>query len=240
MCNNPSIDIVVLAFLNVFPDQGLNGYPGTNFGSACKSTTFTTVDGLPTQLLNDCPEIEPGINACQSVGKKVLLSLGGAAPGNYYLASPTSAQNFANFHWGAFGPNQNNGYPRPFGNAAVNGFDLDLEPSGVTEAQGQQYYPDLISQLRINYDNYGGVWYISGAPQCITPDAHLSNSISSSWFDFLFVQPYNTDACSARSYVNTTYNGTYTFNDWLSQGYINDGILIYAGLVSSTVANTRG
>lgn len=33
-CSSTSIDIINLAFVDVFPQQG-NGYPGTNFGDQC-------------------------------------------------------------------------------------------------------------------------------------------------------------------------------------------------------------
>lgn len=31
-CQNPSYDIINIGFVNVFPDQGPGGWPGTNFG----------------------------------------------------------------------------------------------------------------------------------------------------------------------------------------------------------------
>jgi chitinase len=31
-CQNPSYDIINIGFVDVFPDQGAGGWPGTNFG----------------------------------------------------------------------------------------------------------------------------------------------------------------------------------------------------------------
>lgn len=239
VCNNPSIDIVVLAFVNVFPDQGPGNYPGTNFASACSGTTFS-VDGVSTDLLDSCPEIGPGIDLCQANGKKVLLSIGGGA-GSYFLKSSDSAEYFANFLWGAFGPDSGTGaYPRPFGSSAVDGFDLDIEvevtsTNGLTAPDLYQYYPELITQLRTNYD--GGSYYISAAPQCVAPDSHYPY-ISSSWFDFIFVQLYNTDACSARSFLSLP-TPTYSFFTWLQQAYVNPATQVFAGLVSSPALAKR-
>ena len=75
-----------------------------------------------------------GISYCQKLGKKILLSLGGA-PGNttYQLTSKDDADFMADFLWGAFGPLQyGNSWPRPFddrvdGPQSVDGFDFDIE-----------------------------------------------------------------------------------------------------------------
>ena len=32
-CKNPSYDIINIGFVDVFPDQGPGGFPGTNFGN---------------------------------------------------------------------------------------------------------------------------------------------------------------------------------------------------------------
>jgi len=76
-CKDSSIDIIPISFLNVFPNQGESGYPGTNFGNQCGGSTSTTPSGDHTQLLSDCSLIGPDIKLCQSMGKKILLSLGG-------------------------------------------------------------------------------------------------------------------------------------------------------------------
>jgi chitinase len=197
-----------------------------------------------TQLLNSCPGIEPGIKACQAAGKKVLLSIGGGYPANGYLKTAASAKSFADFLWNAFGPYQqtwvNAGNPRPFGNASVDGFDFDIEATfqtNPTDNGGNNPenwgYDLMINELRSLYATSGGTYYISGAPQCILPDAHLSAAIASSWFDFIFVQLYNTPSCSARAAVSGT--STFPLTDWTavvaSSG--NPNAKIYMGLVGS-------
>lgn len=132
-CQETSMDIINLAFLNVFPDQGLNGYPETNFGNQCGSQTFD-INGENTGLLSHCPYLVEDIPFCQAAGKKVLLSLGGAVPDTQKIESEGSAKAFADFLWYAFGPPTDtwaeHGLPRPFKDVVLDGFDFDIEHNG--------------------------------------------------------------------------------------------------------------
>lgn len=145
-CQQSAIDIIPIAFVNRFPAQG-NGYPGTNFGNACGSGVYVGpgYDGVKNSannyLLSSCPTITADIPVCQSTyGKKIILSLGGGTD-TYQLTGAADGVAFADFLWGAFGP-QNatwiaEGLPRPFDasdgtEVAVDGFDFDIElaPTG--------------------------------------------------------------------------------------------------------------
>ena len=104
-CKNPAVDIVNIGFVNAYPDNSPGGYPGTNFGNACGDETFTNQNGGSTLLKSNCPRIESDIIECQKTyGKKIFLSFGGTSPQNYYIANDNSANSFADFIWGAFGP----------------------------------------------------------------------------------------------------------------------------------------
>jgi chitinase len=249
VCKNPNVDIVNIGFINVFPDQGKGGYPGSNFGNACGSDVYT-YKGTKTQLYSNCPDIGTDIAICQQVyGKKVLLSIGGGYPTNYFIKDDTSAVNFANFLWGAFGPVKSEwtstGGPRPFGDAVVDGFDFDIE-SELSSA------PTVNGKALSNYKTNGYVkmittfkktlypqdamkpYYISGAPQCIVPDQHFAGVVENAWFDFLFVQYYNTAACSARQAITSgTFKG---YNDWTGVKSLNGDIKLFVGLPGSTAA----
>ncbi|MCJ1229236.1 hypothetical protein MMC12_005901 [Toensbergia leucococca] len=244
-CEDSDIDIISIAFVNLFPDQDHGGYPGTNFGNQCGSETYNNTDGTPSPLLSNCPTIGPDISYCQAVGKKILLSLGGAYPTNYELNNDESAVEFATFLWGAFGPKKEEWTgPRPFGEASVDGFDLDIESVITPEPADLSYqyrgYATMIDTLRGFYALEDvKEYYISGAPQCIVPDAHLANAIENSWFDFLFVQFYNTPQCSARAFFNHTY-GAYggpstdiSFDSWVhfvQRSSKNSEAKVYLGL----------
>lgn len=127
------MDIINLAFLNIFPDQGLGGLPGTNFGNQCDGLTYT-IGNTTTELLSGCHQLIRDIPICQAAGKKVLLSLGGGYPDTQKIESETSAIAFADYLWAAFGPVTEewsliNGQ-RPFGDVVIDGFDFDIEHNG--------------------------------------------------------------------------------------------------------------
>ncbi|KAI9784510.1 MAG: hypothetical protein M1816_000830 [Peltula sp. TS41687] len=233
VCQQASNDIIALAFLHIFPDQGAGGYPGTNFGNACGPGYFTTPNGTESQLLSGCADIAQDIALCQSLGKKILLSIGGATPPTSMINDDTSAVKFADFVWGAFGPKRHDWTgPRPFGDAAVDGFDFDIEHNGPGG------YAAMITRLRRLYQtDLSKRYYISGAPQCVIPDAQLSDAIKRSWFDFIFVQWYNTESCSARAYINGA--NRQIFDDWVQvvETSFNPNAKIFIGLpADSTTA----
>jgi chitinase len=130
-CAETSLDIINIGFVNWFPDVGATGWPETNFGNQCDGTVYTH-NGEPTGLLQNCHQIVEDIPLCQEAGKKIFLSLGGAAPAaGQVIASQESAVAFAEWLWGAFGP-VDSAYatidvPRPFDSVVVDGFDFDIE-----------------------------------------------------------------------------------------------------------------
>ncbi|KAL2043023.1 hypothetical protein N7G274_004082 [Stereocaulon virgatum] len=248
-CQDDSIDIIQIGFVNMFPDQ-TGGYPGTNFGNQCGDTTYSNPDGSMSPLLNHCPDIGPDIKYCQNNGKIVLLSLGGAEPTNQYLTSEQSAMDFADFLWTAFGPmDPNSQAPRPFGDARVDGFDFDIEstyPLSLDKGASRRY-GTMVDRLRNKYaEDPERTYYISGAPQCVIPDAHLAEAIQTSWFDFLFVQFYNTPECSARAYFDHKYKGSnhdISYDGWVDyvqEKSLNKGAKVFLGLPAAKEASNNG
>ncbi|KZF20453.1 glycoside hydrolase family 18 protein, partial [Xylona heveae TC161] len=239
-CDSSSIDIIPLSFMNVFPDQGAGGWPGMTFGNACGASTYTAPDGTPTQLLSDCQTLVEDIPYCQARGKKVLLSFGGSWPPGYYIKNDTTAVNFADFVWGAFGPKKDSWTgPRPFGDVSLDGFDFDIE-SLESSLPGPSYlssgYATMISHLRELFaEEQSKDFYISGAPQCVIPDAHLADAVQNSWFDFLFIQFYNTPVCSARS-SNISF---LEWVDFVEKYAANKALKIYIGLPAGQDANNN-
>lgn len=161
--------MIQIGFVNVFPDQS-GGYPGTNFGNQCGSETYNNIDGSPSLLLSNCPGLGSNITYCQSKGKKILLSLGGAYPSNQHLDSDATAAKFATFLWEAFGPpNASTTTSRPFGDAVVDGFDFDIESvlvAGENVGDLDRGYGNMVNTLRTFYNtDKSKTYYISAAPR---------------------------------------------------------------------------
>ncbi|KAL8651891.1 MAG: hypothetical protein Q9210_003003 [Variospora velana] len=242
-CADSHIDIIPIAFLNIFPDQVNSGYPGTNFGNQCGSETYKNKDDSTSPLLSNCPFIGPDIKTCQAMGKKILLSLGGAIPTNQSIKDNESAKSFAKFLWNAFGP-EDAAYdgPRPFGDAVVDGFDFDIESAVTDNDPTSQYrgYDVIINTLRTYFvADADKEYYISGAPQCVVPDANLAHAIEFAPFDFLFIQFYNTPQCSARAYFDASYGrqgdqpSAISFDAWVNfirTTSISKDVKLYIGL----------
>lgn len=121
LCQNENVDIVVLAFLTEFFAGG--GFPKLNFGSACGGQTPEMKEAGASGLLH-CPDMASHISVCQSLGKKVLLSLGGSIAVSAF-ASDSQASEFATTLWDLFGAGTGvDPGLRPFGSVKIDGFDV--------------------------------------------------------------------------------------------------------------------
>ena len=104
-------------------------------------------------------------------------------------------------------------------------------------------YSSLVSDLHAYFLSSTKKFYISGAPQCIIPDAHLADAIETSYFDFLFVQFYNTPECSARAYFDHQYGGggvNISYSKWVDfvhEHGLNKQTKVYLGLPASDDSN---
>lgn len=135
------------------------------------------------------------------MGKKILVSIGGDTP--EVLQSTDNAQLFAEELFLAYGPKVE-GYtgPRPFGDAVVDGFDVDIE-----KVDDANFILDFARQLRYCMDNTSSrTKYLSGAPQCVVPDAQLATAIAGTRFDFLYV--CTSDAEDIANTFAVSFNST--------------------------------
>ncbi|KAE8416380.1 glycoside hydrolase superfamily [Aspergillus pseudocaelatus] len=236
-CQESALDIINIGFVNGFPDQSPANWPGSNFGNQCDGLTYE-IGGVKTDLLSGCHQIMEDIPICQAAGKKVLLSIGGSTPDNQELLSTESAIGFAEFLWASFGPVDDTwvawGGPRPFGNVSVDGFDFDIEHNGGFG------YGAMVTRFR---ELFAGKpdqkFYLSGSPQCHIPDKQLSLAIATSAFDFVWVQFYNNDDCSARNFV--TGEG-FNFDAWVDiiKSGGNPAAKLFVGLPGSESAALDG
>ncbi|KAI0863234.1 glycoside hydrolase superfamily [Xylaria cubensis] len=267
-CADPAIDIIILSFVHLFPEQA-NGNPGINFGNQCsaesyKGPGFKGVKDPSKDMLLKCPNLQQDLYTCrQTSDKKFLLSLGGDTP-NYNVNGATNGTSFANQLWGMFGPAQDAwtslGKPRPFdytntttGNLtefSVDGFDLDIEHPSLDNSAG---YKAMVTRLRTLYATVNDKpYYLTASPQCTVPDPNLADTLATTKFDMLFVQFYNTKACSARGWIsgNSNYVPGGSFNtsgltfdswvDWLNNTTYSKGAPIFLTLPGSNPAASTG
>ncbi|SCU89036.1 LAFA_0E15852g1_1 [Lachancea sp. 'fantastica'] len=210
-CQSPDVDIVLLSFLYSFPTS-----IDLDFSSACSSSFG---DGLL-----HCDQIAQDIKTCQSQGKKVLLSMGGAI-GSYGFTSDSQAEDFATTLWDTFAGGSAS--ERPFNDAVVDGFDFDIENQNPTG------YAALAKKLREHFNSASRDYYLSAAPQCFYPDASVGDLLNNAEIDFAFIQFYN-NYCNVDSHFN--------WDTWtqFAAGAPNPNIKLYLGLPGSSSAAGSG
>ena len=188
------IDILVLSFLYQF-GNGQN-IPGGTIGQSCYIAS-SSGEG------QNCDALSSAIATCQANGVKIILSLGGAA-GSYSLQSQAEAEQIGQYLWDSYGNSGNTTVQRPFGKNFVNGFDFDIEDNPSDSSKYYQYMistpPKQLCQgfcspvVSLDHIASQGVLantkcsYITGAPQCPIPEPNMGEIISSSQFDYIWVQ----------------------------------------------------
>lgn len=207
-CEQSAGDVYVLSFMNDFTSDSF----GLNFAGNCDSTS-------------SCPQIGQDIQKCQSLGKVVLLSLGGAI-GSYGFTSDSDADDFAKLLWNNFAGGSSSS--RPFGDAIVDGFDLDIENNSPTG------YASLVNSLRTYYKSGSKPYYVSAAPQCVYPDANVGDALANSDIDMAFIQFYN-NYCSLDQQFN--WDTWQTFAESTSP---NKNIKLFIGLPGASAAAGSG
>jgi len=227
-----SYDIIVIGFAYIFPTAPGSQYPGLNFANHC-NTTYN--DANPLLLI--CPEIATDIQYCQSRGVQLLISMGGGV-GLYGLSSAEEGIAFATTMWNMF--LGGSGPVRPFGNAILDGIDLDIEGGPTTG------YPAFVSKLRSYFSaQTARTYYISSAPQCFYPDRlgpGAGTTLQTSWFDYVFIQFYNNH-CGLQNYFSTNPQTQFNWNVWAAWATtmsVNPNVKIFLGAPSSPDAAASG
>ncbi|GIK03989.1 hypothetical protein Aspvir_008064 [Aspergillus viridinutans] len=230
-CQNADIDVYQLAFVTRI--SGTGGVPEVNFANA--GDNCTTFAG--TNLLS-CPQIEEDIPICQSLGKTILLSIGGATYTEGGFTSESAAIAGANTLWQTFGPPTSASALRPFGQAVIDGFDFDFE-STVSNM------PTFANQLRSLFQSDSSKqYYLTAAPQCPYPDAAdgpmLNGAVS---FDAIWIQFYN-NYCGLQAYVpgsssQNNFNFA-TWDTWAKTVSLNKNVKIFLGVPGSSTAAGSG
>ncbi|RKP36530.1 glycoside hydrolase superfamily, partial [Dimargaris cristalligena] len=222
-CEDRVADVFVLSFLISFQPMVLN------FAYHCETT-------FPGSSLLNCPDIGADIKACQKLGARVLLSLGGAS-GSYGFSSDSQGREFAHTLWQTFFVSPVSGSSgtaplRPFGDAVLDGIDLDIE-GGSTVG-----YVALVSELRTLFATDPSKRYlIAAAPQCPYPDALLQPVLNQAWVDLVMVQFYN-NYCGVNHYP-AQYNFQ-TWDTWARTVSINPNVSVLVGVPGGPAAAQSG
>ncbi|KAF3941392.1 Endochitinase [Dactylella cylindrospora] len=232
-CANTNIDIIPIGFVTRFANTGTGGVIETNFGNQCYGPASPG-----TNFVYDCPQLQEDIPACQALGKKILLSIGGGLPADwYYLTTEAEAQQAADDIFAAFGPEDPNWTRgRPFGDAVVDGFDLDLE-QGADKGNDGEVYKTFAQALRDKFPSAGKDLILTAAPQCIYPDAQLHPVLTDVEIEYIFVQFYNNPSCRISNIVDpaTSASQLANFNSWndLAAANPSPNCKWYLGLLST-------
>ncbi|KAI5118098.1 hypothetical protein M0805_005205 [Coniferiporia weirii] len=220
-CQDDVYDTIPLAFLYVF--FGVGGEPMMSFANTCNEGNGT----FPGTELSNCTFMATDIEQCQSKGKVITLSIGGA-DSSVGFVNESQAEGFADTIWGMF--LGGNGEERPFGSAVLDGIDLDIEGGLPT------YYSNFVDRLRTYTDAAKKTYYITAAPQCPFPDANIGPAINSSRFDAVYVQFYN-------NYCGLNYPDEFDFalwDEWARTQSPNPDVKIYIGAPGSATAAGQG
>jgi len=219
-CQNSDIDIIPMAFMTTINPPQINL---ANIGDGC--STFG--DGML-----HCPQVAEDIKTCQSLGKQVILSIGGATYTEGGFASEADATEAAKNVWATFGPGGNStGVNRPFDDASVDGFDFDFETTVTNMVP-------FGKTLRSLMDAAGGKYLLTAAPQCPFPDAADGEMLDGQVpFDIVWVQFYN-NYCGLNGFPGQ-FNFD-TWDNWASTKSANKDVKVMIGAPASQGAAGTG
>ncbi|KAK0223055.1 glycoside hydrolase family 18 protein [Armillaria fumosa] len=224
-CQDDTIDTFPLAFLTVF--FGTDNLPEINLANTCNSVDNSVFSG--TSLAN-CQFMASDIKTCQAAGKIITLSLGGAT-GAATFSSDSQAEEFAQTIWDLFLGGSSS--TRPFGDAVLDGIDLDIEGGGSTG------FVAFVNKIRSLASGASKKYYVTAAPQCVFPDAYLGSVLNSAEFDAIYVQFYN-NWCGLQNYDNANAWNFATWDNWAKNTSPNPNVKVYIGAPASSTAAGSG
>ncbi|KAA1468537.1 class III chitinase [Dentipellis sp. KUC8613] len=220
-CQDDAIDVIPVAFVNTFFSTG--GLPVLNLANICNNKDNTTFSGT---ALPECSALASDVQFCQSKGKILTISLGGAG-GGVGFTGDSQAEDFADTIWNLFLGGSSS--TRPLGSAVLDGVDLDIEGGGGVG------YAAFVNRIRSHASGASKKYYITAAPQCVYPDASLGTVLNTASFDAVYVQFYNNQ-CGLQNY-NTVSDWNFgIWDNWARTISPNPDVKIYLGSPASSTA----
>lgn len=179
------------------------------------------------------------IEACQKKHKTILLSIGGATYSEGGFKSEADAKDGAKLMWETFGPKQPGSKAlRPFGDAALDGFDLDFEAH-------VEHMAPFANELRslMEADKSSQQFYLTAAPQCPYPDEADKEILNGPvYIDAIWVQFYN-NFCGVNSFNTDKSASKYNFDEWDNWAKTvskNKDVKVMIGVPAFTTAASTG
>lgn len=239
-CNNTNIDIVIISFVTKF--VGKAGLPILNLSNQCGNVfPYAENPKNSTDILN-CPQIGEQITKCQKIGKKILLSLGGATYKDAGWKDVNSARASANAIWSMFGPPGSVPFKyRPFGNSTMDGYDLDFE-NVANKPNSDAFAIHMKAKFNLTKSR---TYLLTAAPQCPNPDLTLDLALTKAPFDAVFIQFYNNN-CAGTTWAkgksqlsNNSFN-MQMWQNWATTKSMNKNIKLFVGLLGGGINGTTG
>ncbi|KAJ3905402.1 glycoside hydrolase [Lentinula edodes] len=224
-CQDDTVDVFPLAFLDVF--FGIGSLPEINFANTCNDVDDAV---FPGSDLANCQFMATDIQTCQAAGKIITLSMGGATGADTFT-SESQAEDFADLIWDLFLGGTSS--TRPFGDAVLDGIDLDIEGGGTAN------FAAFVTRIRTLAEGASKAYYITGAPQCPFPDANLDTVLNAVGFDAVYVQFYN-NYCEVSNYNVAGDWDFSSWDNWAKTTSPNPDVKIYIGAPASSTAATNG
>ncbi|KXG49576.1 Glycoside hydrolase, superfamily [Penicillium griseofulvum] len=231
-CDNKDIDVIPMAFNMMV--NGPGGAPEIDF-----AVTSKDCEVFPGTQLKNCPAIGKDIKTCQSKGKTILLSIGGATYSEGGFKSEQEAKSGAKLMWETFGPKQEGSKAlRPFGDAALDGFDFDFEAN----VQNMAIFANELRAL-MKADKSKQTFYLTAAPQCPYPDQADKDILNGPvYIDAIWVQFYN-NYCGVNSFNKDISSSKYNFEEWDNWAKtvsVNKNVKVMIGVPAFTTAASTG
>lgn len=210
---------------------------GPTFSTALSWSKCCSIQFYPSLTVS-----RTDIAECQSQGKTILLSVGGFTYTEGGFSSKDAAVTAANNVWASFGPKAaGSSAARPFGGAAVDGFDLDFE---TVVSNMPAFANQLRSLMDQDSSSTSKKWLLTAAPQCPYPDAADDPMLAGTvFFDAIWVQFYN-NYCGLQSFVvgsetqnNFNFN---TWDNWAKTVSKNPDVKVFVGAPGSPTAAGGG
>ncbi|KAJ9482041.1 hypothetical protein VN97_g11410 [Penicillium thymicola] len=231
-CDNDDIDVIPMAFNMMV--NGPGGAPEIDF-----SVTSKDCDVFEGTQLKNCPSVAKDIATCQKKNKTILLSIGGATYSEGGFKSEEEAKDGAKLMWETFGPKQDGSKAlRPFGDAALDGFDFDFEAN----VQNMAPFANELRSL-MDADKSKQKFYLTAAPQCPYPDQAVKEILNGPvHIDAIWVQFYN-NFCGVNNFNTDPSSNKYNFDEWDNWAKTvskNKDVKVIVGVPAFTTAASTG